>query len=135
VSAFAADRQFGRPAVLPLDRQPIDQRPTVRVNAQSFAMPGNTVGSALAPDGTSFPMPQEVALLCTTCNIRNEVSSHVSQLSIDAFHGDNEPGNFPIRRRNLAPAVAGQLWRGARAEMRDAYGWGWTDSRKIRGFA
>jgi hypothetical protein len=88
VSAFAAEAAVRTTccSAISSSAHSITALPSART---LFAMPGNTVGSALALGGTSFPMPQEVALFCTTCNVRNEVSSHVSQLSIDAFHGDN----------------------------------------------
>jgi len=59
MSAFAAERQFGRPAMPLHDRQIVsayDYHPTVRADAQRFAVPGDTVRSVLAPGGeATFP--------------------------------------------------------------------------------
>lgn len=139
MSAFAAEGQFGRPALLPQERQivsEVDHRPLVCVGAQGFAVPGDTVGSGLAPGGeAALPVRHDAALGHTTCNVRNEVSSHVLQLPDHGVQGDHGPPvNFPIRTSEAAAFGSGQLRIGARMEMGYVYGRPWTGSGKNRQF-
>src|SRR2546429_7160677 len=52
----------------------------------SFIVPDVT------PEERSANLLSRVALCCTTCNSRNEVSAHACQLPIDAHQGNNSLG-------------------------------------------
>ena len=71
------------------DRQRIRLPPTVRAGAQGFFACAALPSGRCQHQGAVSPAPADVTLCCTTCNARNEVSSHVCQLPIDANQRDN----------------------------------------------
>ena len=52
-------------------------------------LPPFPVGVVVAPSRPATPRRARGRLCCATCNIRNEVISHVAQLPIDVFPGNN----------------------------------------------
>jgi len=89
------------------------------IPVRAEALVAIVVGVAIASGGLITSASCAMSHGCTTCNIRNEVLSHVRQLPIDAFEANN-PSVFRTSESLTTPAP--NMCGTARAETRDAYG-------------
>jgi hypothetical protein len=90
MSAIAAERQLWRPAVPLRDHQVSAlsiATPRPGQALETSGVPAVVSGAAPAPAGKSARC--RTSRCCLTCNMRNEVTSHVSQLALEASSGNN----------------------------------------------